>query len=150
MAGLEGESTSEIDAPIEAVWELVADVERAPDWQGGLKSLIAVQHDDDGRVVLADVEIDGKVRTIKGRMRFTYDGPTRLSWVQETGDVKGVNGSWELVDLGGTTRARYHTEVDLGRIGLIIRGPAVGALREQLAGARASELKREVERGASS
>jgi carbon monoxide dehydrogenase subunit G len=147
MAGLEGESTSEIDAPVDEVWQLVADVERAPDWQGGLKSLTAVQHDDDGRVVLADVEIDGKVRTIKGRMRFTYDGPTRLSWVQETGDVKGVSGSWELVDLGGSTRARYHTEVDLGRIGLIIRGPAVGALREQLAGARAGALTREVERG---
>jgi carbon monoxide dehydrogenase subunit G len=147
MAGLEGESTSEIDAPIDEVWQLVADVERAPDWQGGLKSLTAVQHDEDGRVVVADVEIDGKVRTIKGRMRFTYDGPTGLTWVQETGDVKGVSGSWELVDLGGSTRARYHTEVDLGRIGLVIRGPVVGVLREQLAGARAAELKRAVERG---
>jgi carbon monoxide dehydrogenase subunit G len=148
MAGLEGESTAQIDASIEAVWRLVADVERAPDWQGGLKSLSAVQHDDDGRVVVADIEIDGKLRTIKGRMRFTYDEPDRLSWVQETGEVKGVSGSWELVDLGGSTRARYHTKVDLGRIGLIIRGPVVGVLREQLAGARAGELKREVERDA--
>ncbi|HWD85617.1 MAG TPA: SRPBCC family protein [Solirubrobacteraceae bacterium] len=148
MARLEGESTAEIDAPIDEVWQMVADVERAPDWQGGLKSLNAVQHDDDGRVVVADVQIDGKVRTIKGRMRFTYDGPARLSWVQETGDVKGVSGSWELVDLGGSTRVRYHTEVELGRIGLLIRGPVVSVLREQLAGARAGELKREVERGA--
>jgi carbon monoxide dehydrogenase subunit G len=148
MAGLEGESTAQIDAPIEEVWQLVADVERAPDWQGGLKSLTAVQHDDDGQVVVADIEIDGKLRTIKGRMRFTYDQPNRLSWVQETGDVKGVSGSWELVDLGGSTRARYHTEVDLGRIGLIIRGPVLGVLREQLAGARAGELKREVKRNA--
>jgi carbon monoxide dehydrogenase subunit G len=147
MAGLEGESTAEINAPIEEVWQLVADVERAPDWQGGLKSLTAVQHDDDGHVVLADTETDGKVRAIKGRMRFTYEGPTRLSWVQETGDVKAVSGSWDLVDLGGRTRARYHIEVDLGRIGLIIRGPVVGLLREQLAGARAGELKRAVEQG---
>lgn len=147
MAGLEGESTAQIDAPIDEVWQLVADVERAPDWQGGLKALTAVQHDDAGRVVVADVEIDGKIRTIKGRMRFTYDGPGRLSWVQETGDVKGVSGSWELVDLGGSTRVRYHTEVDLGRIGLVIRGPVVGVLREQLSSARAGELKREVERG---
>lgn len=147
MANLDGESTAEIEAPLEDVWALVADVERAPDWQGGLKSLTAVQHDDDGRVILADIEIDAKVRTLKGRMRFTYDEPVRLSWVQETGDVKAVSGSWELIDLGTTTRARYHTEVDLGRLGLVIRGPAVGPLRDQLAGARASELKREVERG---
>lgn len=147
MASLDGESTAEIDASLEDVWALVRDVERAPDWQGGLKSLTAVQHDDDGRVVLADIEIDAKVRTIKGRLRFTYQELTRLSWVQETGDVKAVSGSWELVDLGGRTRARYHTEVDLGRLGMVIRGPAVGLLRDQLAGARASELKREVERG---
>jgi carbon monoxide dehydrogenase subunit G len=148
MASLEGESTAEIAAPIDEVWQLVADVERAPDWQGGLKSLTAVQHDDDGRVVVADVEIDGKVRALKGRMRFTYEEPNRLSWVQETGDVKAVSGSWELADLDGRTRARYRTEVDLGRLGLVVRGPVVGALREQLAGARAGELKGEVERGA--
>lgn len=147
MASLDGESTAEINAPLEEVWALVKDVEQAPDWQGGLKSLTAVQHDDEGRVVLADIEIDAKVRTIKGRMRFSYEEPSRLTWVQETGDVKAVSGSWELVDLGGSTRARYHTEVDLGRLGLIIRGPAVGLLRDRLAGARAGELKREVERG---
>lgn len=148
MANLEGESTAEIDAPLDHVWALVADVERAPDWQGGLKSLTAVQHDDDGRVVLADIEIDAKVRTLKGRLRFTYEEPTRLSWVQETGDVKELRGSWELTNLDTATRARYHTEVDLGRLGLLIRGPVVGPLRDQLAGARASELKREVERAA--
>lgn len=145
MAGLEGESSAEIGAPIDEVWEMVADVERAPDWQGGLKSLTAVQHDDDGHVVLADVEVDGKVRALKSRLRFTYEQPARLSWVQETGDVKSISGSWELTDLGGRTRARYRTEVDLGRLGLIIRGPLVGILRDQLAGARASELRREVE-----
>jgi carbon monoxide dehydrogenase subunit G len=147
MANLDGESTAEVDATLEDVWALVQDVERAPDWQGGLKSLTAVQHDEDGRVVVADIEIDAKIRTLKARMRFTYEQPTRLRWVQEKGDVKAVSGSWELVDLGQTTRVRYHTEVDLGRLGLVIRGPAVGLLREQLAGARAGELKREVERG---
>jgi len=148
MATLDGESTVEIDAPIDQVWALVQDVERAPDWQGGLKSLTAVQHDDDGHVVLADVGVDGKVKELKARMRFTYDGPGRLSWVQEKGDMKSVSGSWELTDLGnGRTRARYHTEVDLGRLGLVIRGPLVGILRDQLAGARAGELKREVEAG---
>jgi carbon monoxide dehydrogenase subunit G len=145
MANLDGESTAEIDAPLEQVWALVEDVERAPDWQGGLKSLTAVQHDDEGHVVLADVQVDAKVRALKSRIRFTYEGPTRLTWIQETGDVKAISGSWELSDLGGRTRARYRTEVDLGRLGLIIRGPVVGLLRDQLAGARASELKREVE-----
>lgn len=148
MANIDGESTAEVDAPIDEVWALVEDVERAPDWQGGLKSLTAVQHDDSEHVVLADVGVDAKVKELKTRMRFTYEGPTLLSWVQEKGDLKSVSGSWELTDLGnGRTRVRYHTEVDLGRLGLIIRGPLVGILRDQLAGARAGELKQAVEQG---
>jgi uncharacterized membrane protein len=37
MAMLTGSSTAEVDAPLEQVWALVQDVERAPEWQGGLK-----------------------------------------------------------------------------------------------------------------
>lgn len=148
MGTLDGESTAEIEAPIETVWALVEDVERAPEWQGGLKSLHGVERDDQGRAILCEVENDAKVRTVKSRVRFTYNAPSRLSWVQEKGDLKSVNGAWELEDLGGgRTRARYRMEVDLGRLGLIIRGPLVGILRDQLAGARAGELKRAVEQG---
>src|SRR5437660_1365721 len=38
MATISGSSTAEIDAPIGQVWELVEEVEKAPDWQGGLKA----------------------------------------------------------------------------------------------------------------
>lgn len=150
MGNLDGESTAEIDAPIDEVWTLVEDVERAPQWQGGMKSLTAIQRDDEGRAILCDVEVDAKVRALRSRIRFTYEGPGRLTWVQEKGDIKSVRGAWELDDLGdGRTRARYFTEVDLGRtLGMLIRGPVVGILRDQLAGARAGELKRAVEQGA--
>ena len=69
--------------------------------------------------------------------------PTRLSWTQEKGEAKSVDGSWELEDLGeGRTRATYSLEVDLGRmLGMLIRGPIVGILRDMLVGARAGELK---------
>ena len=65
MGNLTGSSTAEIDAPIGRVWELVEDVEAAPSWQGGLKSLRAVERDGDGRAVLCESESDAKVRTIK-------------------------------------------------------------------------------------
>jgi uncharacterized protein YndB with AHSA1/START domain len=147
MANIEGESTAEIDAPIERVWELVADVERAPDWQNGLRSLRAVERDRDGRAILCESENDAKVRTIKSTVRFFYQPPTKLSWEQEEGELKSVEGSWTLEDLGdGRTRATYRVEVDLGfTLGLVIRGPLVGVLRDQLAGARAGELKTAVE-----
>ena len=143
MVNITGSSTAEIDAPLERVWALVEDVESAPEWQGGLKSLQAIEHDADGRPTLCESQSDAKVRTIKSTVRFSYDAPTRLSWTQEKGEAKSVDGSWELEDLGdGRTRATYWLEVDLGRmLGMLIRGPIVGILRDMLVGARAGELK---------
>jgi carbon monoxide dehydrogenase subunit G len=147
MAKLTGSSTAEINAPLAEVWALVEDVERAPDWQGGLKGLFALEHDSDGRATLCESETDGKVRTIKSTVRFSYDAPTRLGWTQEKGELKSVEGSWALQELGASrTKATYDLEVDLGRmLGLVIRGPLVDLLRGMLVNARAGELKKAIE-----
>ncbi len=147
MGNLTGSSTAEIDAPIERVWAVIEDVEAAPEWQGGLKSITARERDDDGRAVLCESASDAKVRTIKSAVRFQYAGPARLSWSQEKGELKSVDGSWELQKLGnGRTRATYNLDVDLGRVlGMVIRGPLVDVLRDMLIKARAGELKHHVE-----
>jgi ribosome-associated toxin RatA of RatAB toxin-antitoxin module len=148
MATLNGSSTAEIEAPLERVWELVEDVELAPQWQGGMNSMRAIERDDRGRATVCEVGADAKVRTIKTIVRFDYGGaPNRLSWRQEKGDVKSLQGSWELEDLGDQrTRATYRIEVDPGRVlGMMVRGPVEGAIRQMLAGARAGELKARIE-----
>jgi carbon monoxide dehydrogenase subunit G len=147
MAPITGSSTADINAPLDEVWALVEDVERAPEWQGGLKDIEALEHDDDGRATLVESETDAKVRSVKSIVRFAYEPPTRLSWTQEKGELKSVVGSWALEDLGdGRTRATYDLEVDLGRmLGMVIRGPLVDALRGMLVNARAGELKQAIE-----
>jgi hypothetical protein len=82
-------------------------------------------------------------------VRFSYDPPTSLRWSQLKGELKSVEGSWELEELGsGKTRATYALEAELGRmLGMVIRGPLVDLLRDMLAGARAGELKRAIEKG---
>ena len=147
MGTITGSSAAEIEAPIEQVWEVVEDVLTAPKWQGGLKDMQELERDADGHVTLAESSSDAKVRTIKSTVRFAYDGPTRLDWRQEKGELKSVDGSWELEDLGdGRTRATYRLDVELGRmLGLVIRGPLVDVLRGQLVAARADELKKRVE-----
>ena len=149
MANITGSSTSEIAAPLDQVWALVEDVERAPEWQGGLKAMRALERDGDGQAILCETESDAKVRTIKSTVRFSYNGPTTLSWTQEKGELKSVDDRWELADLGGNrTRATYSLEVDLGRVlSLVIRGPLVDLLRGMLVNARAGELKRAIESG---
>ena len=151
MGTITGSSAAEIEAPIEEVWTILADVLTAPEWQGGLKAMQDLERDAEGHVTLVESSSDAKVRTIKSTVRFAYDGPTRLAWRQEKGELKSVHGSWELEDLGeGRTRATYRLEAELGRVlGLVIRGPLVDVLRGQLVGARAGELKKRVERSRS-
>jgi carbon monoxide dehydrogenase subunit G len=150
MGHLKGSSTAEIDAPLDKVWALVENVEVAPEWQGGLNSLTALERDDQGRATRCEVGADMKVRTVKTIVLFDYTGgPSRLTWSQVKGDLKSVDGSWELEDLGdGRTRATYNVDADLGRVlGALVRGPIEGVIRNMLAGARAGELKARVEAG---
>ena len=149
MGTIAGSSSAEIEAPLEQVWTIVEDVLDAPNWQDGLKDMLELERDADGRVTLAESHSDAKVRTIKSNVRFSYEGPTRLSWRQEKGELKSVEGDWELEDLGdGRTRATYNLEVELGRmLGMVIRGPLIDVLRGQLVNARAGELKQRAEGG---
>ncbi len=149
MAHLGGSASSEIDAPLADVWAVVEDVLSAPDWQGGLEAMTALERDGEDRPVLVETENDIKVRRIKARVRFDYAGPTRLSWTQEQGEMKSVVGSWELEDLGGgRTRATYNLDADPGRLlGMLIRGPVEAATRAIFVNGRPGELKRLVEGG---
>jgi carbon monoxide dehydrogenase subunit G len=149
MANLGGTACVEIEAPLAEVWAVVEDVLSAPQWQGGLDRITALEHDDEGRPTLVETENDIKVRRIKTRVRFHYEAPGRLSWSQEKGDMKSVEGSWLLEDLGERrTRATYSLDADPGRVlGLVIRGPVEAATRAIFVSGRPGELKRRVEEG---
>ena len=142
MGKLGGEASTELDAPIDEVWDVVVDIETAPDWQDGFESVEVLERDDEGRVLVANTESDAKVKTVKTRLRFSYDEPHLVEWNQEKGDLKSLVGTWELEDLGdGRTRATYRLEGDPGRVlGMMIRGPVEGRIREILVGGRPSEL----------
>ena len=144
---IEGSASVEIEAPIEEVFAVAADVEGSPRWQPEIKVAECLERDGDGNQVLVHTETDAKVRTLGSTLRFGYDEPTGISWEQEDGDLKSVEGSWELEDLGGgRTRATYWMEVDLGRmLGMVIRGPLVGVLRGQLVESMPGKLKGFVE-----
>lgn len=146
---IEGSASIEIDAPIAEVFAVAADVENAPRWQPEMKDTEVLERDADGRQVLVHTKTDAKVRTLGSDLRFTYDEPNGLSWVQEDGDVKSVRGSWAFEDLGGDrTRATYEMTVDLGRmLGAVIRGPLVDVLRGQIVDSMPEKLKKDVEGG---
>ena len=147
MAHMDGTASAEIDVPVDEVWAVVEDVLTAPDWQGGLVAMSALERDDAGRPILVKSESDIKIKRVKTQVRFSYEPPTRLSWAQEKGDLKSLEGSWMLEDLGvGRTRATYSLDGDPGRmLGMLIRGPLETAIRAMLVNARPGELKARVE-----
>ncbi|MGZ3391328.1 MAG: type II toxin-antitoxin system RatA family toxin [Isosphaeraceae bacterium] len=142
-----GTASAEIEAPLDDVWAVVEDVLTAPEWQGGMVAMSALERDAAGRPTLVETENDIKVRHVKTQVRFRYEPPMRLSWTQEKGDLKSVEGSWTLEDLGeGRTRATYALDSDPGRVlGMLIRGPVEAAIRAMLVNARPGELKVRVE-----
>jgi uncharacterized membrane protein len=146
MGTVDGSASTEIEAPIDAVYAVAADVEGSPRWQSEIKVAECIERDGEEQT-LVHMETDAKVRTLAAEMRFIYEAPTRISWVQEEGDLKAVEGSWELEDLGdGRTGVTYSLEADLGRmLGMVIRGPVVGVLRGQLIDTMPEKLKRFVE-----
>ncbi len=147
MGTILGSATTEINAPIADVYRVAADVENSPKWQPELKEVEVLERDADGKQVLVRTVADLKVRALSSNLRFTYSEPTALSWVQESGDLSAVAGSWAFEDLGdGRTRATYELSVELGRmLGLVIRGPLVDLAREALAGSMPGKLKGAVE-----
>lgn len=146
---LHGEHTVEIDAPLDTVYAIAADLERAPEWQTSLVSVDVLERDAEGRPALVETVSDAKVKTVKARLRFRYDPPGRIDTEQEKGDLKALTGRWTFADIGGgRTRATYALDVDPGRmLGMLLRGPAVDRVREVLVNQAAEELKARAERG---
>jgi predicted GIY-YIG superfamily endonuclease/ribosome-associated toxin RatA of RatAB toxin-antitoxin module len=149
MGNVSGDRSVEIDAPIERVFEIAADIQNSPEWQGSLKDVEVLEKDADKRASVVETESDAKVKRVKARLRFSYDEPTGIEWVQEKGDTKALRGWWTFEDLGdGRTRATYGLDVDPGRmLGMLLRGPVEGQVRNFLLGGAAEGLKEKAESG---
>jgi uncharacterized membrane protein len=149
VANITGDRTVEIDAPIQRCFDIAADIEKAPEWQGSLKDVDVIERDANRRAALVETKSDAKVKTVRSVLRFSYEEPTAIRWEQEEGDTKALRGWWTLQDLGDSrTRATYGLDVDPGRmLGMLLRGPAEGAVRDFLLGGAADGLKRRAEAG---
>jgi uncharacterized membrane protein len=147
MGVIKGDRSVEIDAPIERCYEIAADVENATEWQGSLKDVEVLERDGERRPALVETESDAKVKSVRAVLRFSYEPPTGIRWVQEKGDTKALKGWWSFEDLGdGRTRATYGLEADPGRmLGMLLRGPAESRVRDFLLGNAAEGLKQKAE-----
>jgi ribosome-associated toxin RatA of RatAB toxin-antitoxin module len=148
MAQLGGTKSIEVEASLADCWALAVDVASAPEWQAGMKTMKVLESDGEGRPLVCETTADAKVKEITTQVRFAYDEPRRVSWTQEKGDLKKLDGAWELEELGPErTKVTYTLDGDPGRVlGMLIRGPVEGKIRDLLVNGRPAEFKARAER----
>jgi carbon monoxide dehydrogenase subunit G len=146
---MSGSASTEIDAPLQAVWAVVEDVAAAAEWQRGLDVVTVLERDEQGRAVACETTTDAKVKVFTARVRFAYDSPSALTWQQERGDLRAMEGSWRLQDAGGgRTRATYTLDGDPGVLmSRFLKGALEQRVRDVLIEGRPAELKARVEGG---
>jgi hypothetical protein len=149
MANISGTASAEIDAPIDAVWAVVADVGQWAAWQSALGQVTPTARDAEGRVARCEVDIDAKITRISMTLECSYAQPRTMTFARTAGNLSSLEGTWRLEDLGdGRTRATYALEVDPGRvIGFLLNAERTENLRALLVDARPGELKARVEGG---
>lgn len=149
MPDLDAGSRTDIDAPIETVFAVVADMELVPRWQPDVRLVECLERDAAGRAAVVFAELQTPIRSARARLRISYAEPTTVSWTLEQGDLKAFEGNWTLTDLGdGRTRAEYAVRIDFGRrLGLLLRGPAGKAMGGAAVSSMPDKLKAFVESG---
>jgi uncharacterized membrane protein len=147
MAKLSDSASTDIDAPIDAVWSIVEDVAGWPSWQATLGSLDILERDGEGRASLCAVEFDAKVTKIKMKLACGYSPATQMTFKRVAGDLSALSGSWRLEDLGGgRTKATYQLDVKPGGVlNFFLNEERIGKLRDTLVDVRPGELKARAE-----
>ena len=146
---IRGEQSTEIGASRETVFAIASDLERYPEWQDFLQRVSVRERDAAGQATLVQAEADAKVTALKIVLRATREEPRRVAWRSEGGDVKALNGAFDLAAAGdGRTRATFGLEVDPGfKLGLLLKGPVADRLRDRVLHGMLDGLKRRAEQG---
>jgi coenzyme Q-binding protein COQ10 len=106
-----------IDTPVERFFDLVVDYERYPEFVPGIQ---ACRVRNGGPEKHVEYELDLGVKRLRYVLRMEETRPRRVAWSLVSGDLMKVsNGSWDLADEQGRTRALYSVEIQIARPPLV-------------------------------
>jgi ribosome-associated toxin RatA of RatAB toxin-antitoxin module len=106
-----------IETPVERFYDIVVDYERYPEFVPGIRACRIRPGKGDKQV---EYELDLGIRRIKYVLHHEEQRPRKVSWSLVSGDMMKVsNGSWELWDDKGRTRAVYSVEIQIARPPLV-------------------------------
>jgi ribosome-associated toxin RatA of RatAB toxin-antitoxin module len=135
--------TVEVDAPPQACFAALLDVERLPTWQRALRRAVVLDRDAEGRPSAVEFEVDARVRTVRYRIRQHYEPPHRITSDYLGGDFRDFGGEWRFTRLA---TSRTHVALDL-RIdpGRLVPGPVRALIAQAVMRAALDDLKGYVE-----
>lgn len=104
-----------MNASPEAVYRVVADIERYEEWVSDLKRVEVLARDDAGRPLEVEFRAAAFGRSTTYTLRYDYaEAPRAISWRQTEGDLTSLlNGEYRFEPSNGRTRVTYALEVEL-------------------------------------
>ena len=134
-----------VDGPPERCFEVVADIERYPEWVADLKEVHVHERDEQGRPSLVSFRAGAFGRSTSYTLVYDYSqAPTELRWVQRDGDLTSrLDGIYRFKSAPeGGTEVTYQLTVEL-------RVPLPGFIKRRAEGniihAAIRDLKERVE-----
>ena len=126
------EVTEIIPAPVEPLWDVIADVEAYPRLMSHVRSLKIVEEGEGYRIT--DWEIDCKGFIMRWTEREESDrAKLRVDYRQIRGDMEVFEGFWQLRDLGGgrsEVTLSVHFEIGVPMLAEMLNPVAERAIRE--------------------
>ena len=105
-----------------------------------------LERDDAGRGSLVETVVDLRIRRARYVLRYEYDEPWTARWSLVEGDPTDVRGEFVFEgDGSGGTAGVYRQAIDVGRLGMLARGPAKAGLKKLLLDEADKDLRTRVE-----
>ncbi len=90
-----------IDSPVQRVWDVIIDCERAPEFMPDLKSCKFLQRTEDTAIIEQEVKVSRFLPKTTYIYRSTYQKFKRIDFKRISGDLKDLEGSWVFESVGG-------------------------------------------------
>ena len=138
--------TEVIRAPIGLCFDVLVDFARYPEWFRMIRAARIEEADPSSGRWTVTYDLDAILKTIQYTLAYEAKRPGRLTWKMVRGDLKAIEGVYELVELEpGLTEATCTQALD---VGLWVPGPLRRTFEQSALSDSVRELKQAVEQAA--
>jgi hypothetical protein len=107
--------TEVVRAPIDVCFDTLVDFAKYPEWFRVIQNAKIEAEDPTAGRWQVCYELDAILKTIRYTLSYEGERPARLKWTMTTGDLKAIEGCYELVELEpGLTEATCTQAIDVG------------------------------------